>query len=59
MIELEVAVHVGQGLSVAIELADVGFPPDDPEKSRRRRHLPPPLALGADRRGTSRLERCV
>ena len=32
MIELEVAVHVGQGLSAAIELADVDFPPDDPER---------------------------
>ena len=31
-IELEVAVHVGEGLSVAIELADVDFPPDDPER---------------------------
>jgi len=31
-IELEVAVHVGQGLCVAIELADVDFPPDDPDR---------------------------
>jgi 2-keto-4-pentenoate hydratase len=32
MIELEVAVHVGQGLGVALELADVDFPPDDPDR---------------------------
>ena len=31
MIELEVAVHAGEGLSVAIELADVHPPPEDPE----------------------------
>jgi len=31
MIELEVAVHAGAGLSVAIELADVHPPPEDPE----------------------------
>ena len=31
-IELEVAVHVGQGLGVAIEFADVDFPPDDPDR---------------------------
>jgi 2-keto-4-pentenoate hydratase len=31
MIELEVAVHCGAGLSVAIELADVHPPPDDAE----------------------------
>ena len=30
-IELEVAVHAGQGLLVAIELADVDFPPEDPQ----------------------------
>jgi 2-keto-4-pentenoate hydratase len=31
MIELEVAVHVGGGLSAAIELADVHPPPEDPD----------------------------
>jgi 2-keto-4-pentenoate hydratase len=31
-IELEVAVHAGAGLSVAIELADLEFPPEDPER---------------------------
>ena len=31
-IELEIAVHVGAGLSLAIELVDVEFAPEDPEK---------------------------
>jgi len=31
-IELEVAVIAGEGLAIAIELADVDFPPDDPER---------------------------
>jgi 2-keto-4-pentenoate hydratase len=31
-IELEVAVHAGAGLSVAFELVDLEFPPEDPER---------------------------
>jgi 2-keto-4-pentenoate hydratase len=33
-IELEVAVHAGGGLSVAFELVDLAFPPEDPERIR-------------------------
>ncbi len=32
VLELEVAVHVGRGLGVAIELADVAFPAEDVER---------------------------
>jgi hypothetical protein len=32
VLEAEIAVYVGYGLGVAIELADVGFPPDDVER---------------------------
>jgi 2-keto-4-pentenoate hydratase len=32
VLEAEVAVYVGRGLGVAIELADVDFPPDDVER---------------------------
>ena len=50
VLEAEVAVWVGQGLGVAIELADVEFPPDDVERILRsgiyHRHvlLGPPVA---------------
>jgi 2-keto-4-pentenoate hydratase len=32
VLEVEVAAWIGHGLGVAIELADVEFPPDDPER---------------------------
>lgn len=32
VLEVEIAVHVGHGLGAAIELADIGFPPNDVER---------------------------
>lgn len=54
VLEAEVAVWVGQGLGVAIELADVEFPPDDVERILAsgiyHRHvlLGPPVAQALD-----------
>jgi 2-keto-4-pentenoate hydratase len=54
VLEVEVAVHVGRGLGVAIELADIDVPPDDAERILAggiyHRHvlLSPPRVHGLD-----------